>query len=227
MEENRKCHKVVVSLSGGIDSSTVLALTLKGFHPKEILAVSFFYGSKHNQFENEAAKKIAEYYKVEWKLIFINNIFSFVKSHLMIDGGDVPEGHYTNKSMKQTVVPGRNLIFISILAAIASSYNANLIKLGVHAGDHAIYPDCRPEFIEAIQSVLSTGFDEKIEIKTPFLHNNKSQIIATGKELGVPYELTRTCYKNQETACGKCGSCVERLEAFAKNNIIDPIKYEE
>ena len=128
--------------------------------------------------------------------------------------------------MSQTVVPGRNLIMSSILASIAETVGAQQIYLGVHSGDHAIYPDCRPEFVEALDKTVKTSTDGKCVVVAPYLRGDKTSIIKDGLTMGVPYKDTRTCYKDQGIACGKCGSCQERLEAFKANGIEDPIEYE-
>lgn len=222
-----KKNKVLISLSGGMDSVTLLGFLLASDY--EVEAVGFTYGSKHNHYENEAALKAAEFYGVPFELLDLSEAFAGISSALMKTGGDIPEGHYEAESMKQTVVPGRNMIFISILAGIAESRGCGKVAVGVHSGDHAIYPDCRPGFIHAMSTAVSRATDGKVDLIAPFLGDDKGSIIKKG--LGflppVPYDLTRTCYKDQEKACGVCGSCTERLEAFEANGIPDPIEYEE
>ena len=217
--------KAIISLSGGMDSATMLAEALE--QKRECVAVGFCYGSKHNRFENFKAKQLADYYRVPFQIFNLEGIFSLFKSDLLLSGGEIPEGHYEDKSMSRTIVPGRNLIFISILAGLAQSINASVIWLGIHSGDHAIYPDCRPDFFYDARSVISKSTEGKVLLYAPYLDTNKIGILRIGTKLGVPYQLTRTCYKDQEFACGKCGSCQERLEAFKANNIKDPISYEE
>ena len=219
--------KTIVSLSGGLDSAVLLSQTVKDKDPSKIRCFSFNYGSKHNEYENRAARKIASHYKVCFDLIDISGIMKHFKSALLLTGEDIPEGHYEDKSMSKTVVPSRNMIFISILSGIAESIGYREIQIGVHAGDHAIYPDCRPEFIDSMCDSVHEGTGQQIVLSAPFLNLNKKNIVALGHALGTPFELTRTCYKNQRTACGKCGSCVERLEAFQENAIKDPIKYKK
>jgi len=131
--------------------------------------------------------------------------------------------------MQATVVPARNLIFSSVIAGYAESVGAGAISLGVHSGDHHIYPDCRPEFVSSLNTSVLLATDKKVRVEAPFLNYTKAEIIKTGlnlKSVEVPYHLTRTCYKDQELACGKCGSCFERLEAFEELGLTDPIKYE-
>lgn len=217
--------KIIVSLSGGVDSTVVLALAFSQGY--DCSAVSFNYGSKHSHFENISASEIALHYNVPFQFISLGRIMKDFKSNLMIDGGDIPEGNYENEGMSKTVVPARNIIFISILSGLAWSMGAEEVWIGIHGGDHAIYPDCRPEFYQAMKEAIRLGTDGKVELHAPFLTDSKTYIVQKGIELGVPFELTRTCYKEQELACGKCGSCVERLEAFFKNRFVDPIKYED
>ena len=219
--------KIVVSMSGGIDSTTLCAYYLdKG---NEVFPLSFQYGSKHNKYENEAVFKIAEFLNLpEPKLIDLNFIANLFKSDLLLSGDEIPEGHYTDQSMQATVVPARNLIFASIIAGYAESVGADIISLGVHSGDHHIYPDCRPEFISALNTAVILATDKKVRVEAPFLYYTKAEIIRAGmnlKDVELPYHLTRTCYKDQELACAKCGSCVERLEAFDIAGLKDPIRY--
>jgi len=217
--------KAIVALSGGMDSATVLRRAMLE-NEDDVLAVSFYYGSKHARWELEAAQKVADRYAVAHKTIDIPHIFTDSPSHLMLHGGPIPEGHYQEESMKKTVVQGRNLIFASILASLAEAQGAKTIWMGMHSGDHAIYPDCRPEFTLALNMTIRHSTEGKVELKTPFLYQDKTGIINWGKRNHVPYELTRTCYKDQPVACGKCGSCQERLEAFENNGIKDPLPYE-
>lgn len=220
-------RKVIFSLSGGMDSTAMLGIAKEGLTTDtEILTVGFNYGSKHNKYENVAAQAVADHYKVPFRLINLTEIAKHLKSNLLQTGGDVPEGHYEADSMRQTVVPGRNMIFTSILAGIACSEGADAIYLGVHAGDHFIYPDCRPEFCTAMKSAIFAATDGVVELRTPILFWNKTKLIQRGRISKVPFHLTRTCYKDQETACGRCGSCQERLEAWKANDVEDPIEYE-
>jgi len=220
--------KILVSLSGGLDSSTLLGYYVST--GAKVTAVSFAYGSKHNKYENYAAQQVAGFYKVELIQLDISQAMAGIKSSLMKSGGPIPEGHYQEESMKQTVVPGRNMIFSSILAGMAESRGIEFIGLGVHAGDHVIYPDCRPEFIRLMSRTIIAATDQKVHgVLAPFILMNKANIVKLGLSClnnPVPYNLTRTCYKDQEAACGVCGSCQERLGAFKINNTHDPIIYE-
>ena len=223
--------KIVLSLSGGMDSGTMLGYYLAKGH--EVFPINFTYGSKHNEFELKCAYHLCGHYGLRKGLpsIDLNFIGDMFTSDLLKSGGDIPEGHYEDESMKATVVPGRNLIFASILAGYAESIDATHIALGVHAGDHHIYSDCRPEFIESLKTTINKSSDGKVGVLAPFLNIDKTQILKIGCELPeefvVPYQLTRTCYKDQEDSCGRCSSCVERLEAFASLGKVDPIKYQK
>lgn len=215
----------LVSLSGGMDSTTVLRKCLE--EGRDPMAVGFTYGSKHNQFENEAARHVANYYGIPFELINLTHFMSYFKSNLMLGQGQIPEGHYEDESMSQTVVPARNIIFISILAGLAWSRGCDEVWLGIHQGDHAIYPDCRPTFFYVMNEAIRQGTDGRVQLHAPFLYDDKGGIVKYGLKHNVPYLLTRTCYKDQNVACGKCGACVERLEAFQKNGVDDPIEYEK
>ncbi len=220
--------KIVVSLSGGMDSVTLLCYYLdQGY---DVYPMIFTYGSKHNMFENMAARNICNKFSLDYKFINLEYMNTLFKSNLLKSGGDIPEGHYEEESMSKTVVPGRNIIFIANMAGYAWSVGAKEIAIGVHTGDHAIYADCRKEFIDAMNNAVYLGTDKNIIIQTPFQYLDKAGILNIGynlKNIKVPYELTRTCYKGQEISCGKCGSCTERLEAFHIIGRKDPINYEE
>jgi 7-cyano-7-deazaguanine synthase len=219
-------EKMVISVSGGIDSTTVLAKYIEEGY--DIYPVAFYYGSKHNKYENAAIEEICKHYNIydRFKLIKLTALSGLLESNLMLTGDDIPEGHYNDATMSATVVPGRNLIFISILAGYAESIGAKYIGMGMHSGDHHIYADCRPEFVEAANKTIKLSSDGKVELKVPFLNVDKSKVVAEGIALSAPYELTRTCYKDQEVSCGRCGSCCERIEAFELNGVMDPIEYE-
>jgi len=219
---------VVMGLSGGMDSATVLGY----YHSKnyKIYPIFFNYQSKHNKYELECSKKLAEYFKTEpLKIVNLNFIGELFKSNLLDGQGEIPEGHYEAPNMALTVVPGRNSIFITIMSGYAESVGAEFVAVGTHAGDHMIYPDCREVFISSMNTSIQLSSDGKVKIQTPIQRLNKTGILQMGHRLRfpVPYELTRTCYKDQELSCGKCGSCQERLEAFRNIGKKDPIQYQE
>ncbi len=223
--------KAIIGLSGGIDSTTLLGILLEQNY--EVHCCLFYYGSKHNEYENKSARNIINWYQnknkhVSKHFINISEIMQNFSSDLLLTGGEIPEGHYEAENMRKTVVPGRNLIFASIMAGLAESVGAGTIALGVHQGDHYIYPDCRKEFIKSLDATIYLSSDKNVEVITPLLTDNKENILRKGYDLTLqpPYHLTRTCYKNQELSCGKCGSCRERIEAFHRLNKQDPVPYE-
>lgn len=222
--------KTLISLSGGLDSAVLLAEICRSSREEQVrenIAVSFNYGSTHNKYELAAAEKLCEHYMIEHMVYNVEDLFKPLKSALL-DGNtaNIPEGHYEEESMRQTVVPGRNMVFISALTGLAITHGANIIYLGVHAGDHFIYPDCRPDFIAAMRTAVAHASEGLVHLHCPFLKFTKDKIVQLGANLKTPFWKTRTCYKPQETACGKCGSCQERLAAFAANKIDDPLTYE-
>jgi len=219
--------RVLVALSGGMDSTTVLHEAITQVGKANVAAVGFNYGSKHSEFEIAAAINVAAFFDVPHTLIDIRASMVAIISNLLKRSDEaIPEGHYQEENMRKTVVPGRNLIMLAILAGIAESQGYQQVWIGAHSGDHYIYPDCRPEFIHHTDLAIGYGSANTVRIKAPFIDGNKTTIIDRGRRLETPYHLTRTCYKDQPIACGKCGSCQERLEAFAMNNMTDPIEYE-
>lgn len=222
----------VMGLSGGMDSSTLLGYLLREGY--EVHCCLFTYGSKHNKYERFAAEEVVKFYQEQDYSVIVHafdfsNLTAKFKSNLLLSGGDIPEGHYNDANMKKTVVPGRNLIFISIMAGLAESIEASVVALGVHAGDHHIYPDCRAQFVKAADLTVFLSTDNKVQVIAPFQNYDKRRILQWGMNAlpRVPYHLTRTCYKDQTVSCGKCGSCQERLEAFTLIRELDPIQYEK
>lgn len=218
--------KALVILSGGMDSTAVLSEVLKMYEAKDVATITFNYGSKHNKKENAAAKKVAEFYGVPNTLVELPFIDKLFKSDLLKSGGEIPEGHYADPSMQKTVVPFRNTIMMSIAAGYAESIGAKELWLGNHAGDHAVYPDCRKEYTDAMAEVLKLGGYQKIYLCTPFGGITKTMIAKIGVENKAPFDLTWSCYKGGKKHCGKCGTCVERLEAFKDSGNTDPVEYE-
>ena len=215
--------KALVILSGGMDSTTLLYQVKKDGY--ETQAVSFDYGQKHKK-ELKAAASTCEYLKIPHKTISLSVLNELAPSALTRDGWDVPEGHYADENMKQTVVPNRNMVMLSLATAYAIGMKAKYLFYGVHSGDHAIYPDCRPAFYSHMQDAIMGADWHQVLLKAPFIHLDKGDIAALGKKLNVDYSKTWTCYRGKEKACGKCGSCVERLEAFEKAGTEDPLEYE-
>lgn len=216
--------KILFILSGGLDSATAL-YKLKTEH-EIIEAVTFDYGQRHRK-EIGCAQKICDNLNISHKIINIQNFNELLQgSSLTTPAIQTPHGHYQEESMKQTIGPNRNAIMINIAAGYAISKKIHALGIGVHAGDHYIYPDCRPEFIESQQKTLSLANECEFKIFAPFLNVSKREIVALGDRLGVPFRYTWTCYEGNEKPCGKCGSCTERLEAFAQNGLKDPVEYQ-
>lgn len=231
-DEKAELKKTILIFSGGLDSSTLLWFAiLNGYN---VHALSFNYGQRHVR-ELECAKDIAFHahqfakplgLEVTHAIIDITSFRGIFTGSSQTDSRvDVPKGHYEDESMKLTVVPNRNMIMLSIATAFAISSKTNSITYGAHSGDHAIYPDCRPMFIYQMQRVLDICHYEPIQLKVPFMRNSKADIVRMGLKYKVPYELTYTCYEGEALACGQCGSCTERLEAFKENKVEDPIQY--
>lgn len=220
-------NKAIVILSGGLDSTTLLYEVVKKYGSKNVTALTFYYGSKHNHMEIPLAKKNTEKLGVEHIVIDVEPVFAMYNSALLQGGEAIPEGHYADNNMKKTVVPFRNGILLSIAVGLAESRGAKKVYYGAHGGDHNIYPDCRVEFVEAISKSAKLGTFNEVEIVAPYSKDNKITILTKGLKLGVDYSLTWTCYSPSKDgkACGRCGSCTERLEAFEKNNIKDPLEY--
>ncbi len=190
-----------------------------------VVAVSFDYGAKHNHREIPFAAEHAARMGVRHELIrldFVNRLFS---SALLQSGGEIPEGHYEAETMKQTVVPFRNAILLSIAAGLAESAGAEALVIAAHGGDHAIYPDCREEFMRAMGEAMRAGTYAAVKLLRPFIALNKAEIAQEGARLGVNFARTWSCYKGGALHCGKCGTCVERREAFARAGIADPTVY--
>ncbi len=219
----QKKQKGIIILSGGLDS-TVLAHDLIKNKNFDLIALSFNYGQKHSK-ELECAKLQCEILKIPHKIIDLSFMNTCFKSSLLNSGEDIPEGHYEDENMKSTVVPNRNMILLSIAAGIAISEKRNFLFYGAHGGDHAIYPDCRKEFVKSMQESLKLCDWEKISLEVPYLDLDKTEIVKKGLGLKIDFSKTWTCYKGLKKPCGKCGSCVERLEAFEKNNSEDFLKY--
>lgn len=215
--------KITLILSGGMDSTTLLYKALKETDDVEVL--SFDYNQRHKK-ELEYAKKLVKRFNLKHKIIDITSIKQLLEgSSLTDDNMQVPEGHYAEDNMKQTVVPNRNAIMLSIAYAYAISNKSNILYYGAHSGDHFVYPDCRIEFVKAIDLAFylgNVGFGN-VNILAPFSNFTKAEIVKLGLELKTPFEDTWSCYKGNDRPCLKCGTCTERTEAFHLNNIEDPI----
>jgi len=215
--------KAVILLSGGMDSATLIGHCIDNDIKPYCLNIN--YGQRHNR-EIKSAEKLAKYYNISLKKLDLSPLKILLKGSALTDKIDVPEGHYTQENMKLTVVPNRNAILLSIAVGYAISIKADFVMLGAHAGDHDIYPDCREEFLDPFETAILRGNYHQVKIITPFLKETKVEILQHGIKYGTPYGLTWTCYKGGKKACGKCGSCNERLEAIEQNRIKDPLEYE-
>ena len=215
----------IVSLSGGMDSS-VLAFYLANAGIK-IKALSIDYGQRHAK-ELESAAKIAKHLGIEHKIISLTALAPLLvgSSSLLAGGEAIPEGHYADESMKSTVVPNRNMLLLSIATAWSVASKFDGVAYAAHAGDHAIYPDCRPEFADAMNKAVGLCDFTPQEIVRPFIEHSKADIAALGTALGVPFADTWSCYNGRELHCRKCGTCTERVEAFELAGVADPTQYE-
>ena len=217
--------KVCVLLSGGMDSTAALYHALESHEVAACL--SFDYGSKHNAREIPFARYHAERKGLPHHVIDLDFVGRHFKSDLLKTGGDIPDGHYAEASMKQTVVPFRNGIMLAIATGFAESADADSLVIAAHSGDHAIYPDCRESFMTAMAAAMGEGTYANIRLLRPFIAMDKAAIARRGHELGVEFSQTWSCYKGGEIHCGVCGTCVERREAFILADLPDPTVYEQ
>lgn len=213
----------IIILSGGMDSVTLLY----DCKDRIALAVTFNYGSNHNKREAECAAYHCQQLGIEHIVIDLSFIGKYFKSSLLEGADAVPEGHYADENMKSTVVPFRNGIMLSIACGLAESRGLRFVMIANHAGDHAIYPDCRATFIASMSEAMAYGTYENVKINAPYTGMTKTGIAMKGEMLGVDYSKTYSCYKGGERHCGRCGTCVERKEAFRDAGIADPTDYEE
>jgi 7-cyano-7-deazaguanine synthase len=217
--------KVCVLLSGGMDSVCVLHHARR---EHEVAAcLSFDYGSKHNARELPFARRHAAACGVPHEVVALDFIDRLFASDLLCSGGEIPEGHYAEDSMKRTVVPFRNGIMLAVATGFAESIGAEAVAIAAHSGDHAIYPDCREPFMRAMAAAMGEGTYAGIRLLRPFIAMDKAAIARRGAELGVDFAQTWSCYKGGEIHCGVCGTCVERREAFLLAGLPDPTVYEQ
>lgn len=213
----------VIVLSGGMDSVSLLY----DCKDRIALAVTFDYGSNHNAREIACARENCRRLGIEHLVIPLDFMGRYFKSSLLSGGDAIPEGHYTSENMKSTVVPFRNGIMLAVACGLAESRGLKNVMLANHSGDHAIYPDCRPGFIDAMSEAMRQGTYDGISIFAPYTSLTKGEIAARGAAVGVDFSLTYSCYKGGERHCGKCGTCVERKEAFRLAGVADPTLYED
>ena len=211
----------LIIVSGGMDSITLL-------HERKdtiALAVSFDYGSNHNAREIPFARLHCQRLGIRHVVIPLAFMQQYFKSSLLEGADAIPDGHYADSNMKSTVVPFRNGIMLSIAVGIAESNSLKRVLIANHAGDHAIYPDCRPEFITAIDAAAKAGTYVDVAIEAPYTNISKTDIARRGKSLAIDYSETWSCYKGGQVHCGTCGTCVERKEALREAGIADPTVY--
>ena len=209
-------------LSGGLDSTTMLY----EYKDRIALAVSFNYGSNHNDREIAFAKLHTKRLGIPHMIVPLGFIHDHFRSSLLEGDAAIPDGNYDEENMKSTVVPFRNGIMLSVAAGLAETYGLKNVMLANHAGDHTIYPDCRPEFVDAMDKAIQAGTWEGIHLLTPYTNITKAQIAAHGKQLGIDYSETWSCYRGGKHHCGTCGTCRERREALALAGIEDHTVYD-
>lgn len=227
--------KALVLFSGGLDSTTCLGLAVSKYGAENVIALSSFYGQKHEK-ELKAAEQISQFYGVKWKTLNLENVFAGSGSALLSRAqNSIPHEEYaeqlskTNGEPVTTYVPFRNGLFLAAATSVALSHGCEEIYYGAHADDAAgnAYPDCSEAFNEAIKSAIYLGSGNQVKVVAPFIGKTKKDVVAEGLKLNVPYELTWSCYEGGEKACGECGTCRDRLKAFRDNGVEDPIEYEE
>ncbi|OBA00721.1 7-cyano-7-deazaguanine synthase QueC [Halomonas sp. G11] len=213
----------VVIYSGGMDSFTLLHRALnEGYH---VHALSFHYGQRHAR-ELDAARQVCQHLDVPHQVVDIRAIHSLIDNSALTNTDQaMPQGDYDGDNMAATVVPNRNMILLSLAIANAVNIGAERVDYGAHGGDHVLYPDCRPAFVEAMNQVAQIANFSPVKVHAPYLHASKADILRQGLAMGLDYRNTWTCYEGGELACGQCGSCRERLAAFAANGVTDPLPY--
>ena len=214
----------IVVLSGGIDSTAALARAIRArdrHNGPPVQALTFRYGQTHQAPETLAAANVAAHYGIPHDMATLDGLFDPSRSALT-GASSIPEGKYDDQTMAATVVPGRNLLFAA--AAVARAAPGDEVHLGVHAGDHHLYPDCRPEFWDGLRGTVNAAYG--VQLVTPYLHASKAQIIADAAKSGAPLDLSWSCYAGRATHCGRCGTCVGRAASFHAAGVPDPTVYE-
>jgi len=216
--------KTILIYSGGLDSTVLLYSLRHDGH--EVRCLGIDYGQRHRR-ELDAGENICRRIGAEYRIADLTAIRPLLAGSSQTSDIGVPEGHYTEESMKLTVVPNRNMIMLSVAIGWAVSLKYDAVAYAAHGGDHAIYPDCRPEFIRAMDTVAGLCDWHKVRLLTPFADKTKADIARLGASLNVPFEKTWSCYKGGKLHCGRCGTCVERRAAFQLGAVTDPTEYEE
>lgn len=224
-------EKALVLVSGGLDSTTCLGLAVKKYGKENVVALSVYYGQKHDK-EITSAKEVTEYYDVEWLQLDLSKMFEYSDCSLLSHSEkEIPKESYakqlekTNGTPVSTYVPFRNGLFLSSAAAIALSKGCSYIYYGAHSDDAAgnAYPDCSDAFNKAMHDAVYIGSGNQLQIEAPFVNMTKADVVKLGLELNVPYELTWSCYEGGDKPCGVCGTCIDRQAAFEKNGVMDPL----
>ena len=213
--------EAVLILSGGVDSTTLLyKMVDEGYN---VHALTFNYAQRHKK-EIDCAKRIAAKLQVIHHIVDLRSLARFLGGSALLGGKDVPSCHYTEEAARQTIVPNRNMIMLSIASGYAEAENVPGVFYAAHKNDSTIYPDCRAEFVEALKPAirLATAW-HPVELHAPFVDLTKAEIVKIGLDLKVPYQLTWSCYKGEEVPCHACPTCIEREEAFQINGTVDPL----
>ncbi len=222
--EEKKTKRCVVLLSGGIDSTVLMYSLIEDY---EVWPLSIDYGQRHKK-EVIAARNVCEargaWLLKRWKYLDLSNL-RFVLPSALTGVGEVPSGKYDKETMSQTVVPNRNMIFLSVASGYAEGIKANYVAYAAHMEDHYLYPDTRPEFAVACNKAIEQGTGGKVHLLTPFISVSKSDVITFGKSFTVPFKLTYSCYGGGELHCGVCSTCIERKKAFKEAKVEDPTTY--
>ena len=217
--------RFIVLLSGGMDSTTALAWAATQGDVVECVSVD--YGQRHRR-ELASAEQVAAHYGVPLRVLDLSSFAAALGGNALTDASvDVPEGHYADESMRATVVPNRNATFLMAAAGVAAAVGADAVVTAVHAGDQPVYPDCRPEFITAADEAARLGTGGAVRVLAPFVNDSKTDVARIGADLDAPLHLSWSCYNGRDRHCGRCGTCVERAEAFRDAGLTDPTEYEE
>ncbi len=223
MPATSTANATVVIYSGGMDSFTVLHRALR--EGRDVHALSFDYGQRHVR-ELDIARRVCHTLSVPHQVVDIRAIHGLIDNSSLTDATQpMPHGDYASDNLASTAVPNRNMILLSLAIAKAVNIGADRVDYGAHGGDHVLYPDCRPAFVEAMRHAAGLANLEPVEIHAPYLHATKAEILRDGLAMGLDYADTWTCYEGDTLACGQCASCCERLDAFAANGVTDPLGY--
>jgi len=217
--------KAVVLLSGGLDSTTLFYKALREVTDTDILAISFDYGQRHRK-ELDKAQYLTSLQGVPHHIIDLYQFGHLLSGSALSDSSvAVPDGHYAEETMKITIVPNRNTIMLSCAVGVAIGQGYDQVWAAMHAGDHYVYPDCRSEFIDKLNELIPIATETDVQVYAPFINVPKDEIVRIGDSLNVPWDLTWSCYKGGDKHCGRCGTCVERQEAFHLAGVKDPTEY--